>query len=301
MIQRHYQIDNRMGDVFGLYYMGELGAYYWNSLRGFVGGFLRHVFHLRPDGTCKEVRKSNYTVVPKSWLPHAYRIGGHRVRTDANNELGVTGFWSLTTSSRIWASSLRMSKGGFVVSTTPASERIVPAAGPVHLCLSKPRSPCLVVAEEYTSYRWRSVDLLYRAGEPILTGLDHAEQAIFFANDPGSPIGAFCRLWIYNRDGSLRHTVMFDTIQNHRQAHVTDFEFSPDNRRMAVAVQLVPLFDSSRLMIFDGDTFQLLNEYEIPCRYVSFAPDGLTLACFGRKDDSPFQQPDLLTILDMED
>lgn len=117
---------------------------------------------------------------------------------------------------------------------------------------------------------------------------------------------------------------------------VTDFEFSPDGRTLAIAcmherrlsakewfkhAQLIvtnswngeghapsnvsilsPCLYSTRLYLLDVATLMVRQEYEIPCRLLSFAPDGLTIACFGPKQDSPFETPDsTLTILDLEE
>lgn len=83
---------------------------------------------------------------------------------------------------------------------------------------------------------------------------------------------------------------------------VTDFEFSPDRRLLAVAsyeefgVQHLDLHD------FDGTKLTHKARYDFPARLVSFSPDGLTLAMFGHdQDDDGTEYPDTyLTLMDLE-
>lgn len=83
----------------------------------------------------------------------------------------------------------------------------------------------------------------------------------------------------------------------------TDFEFSADGRLLAIAAvdcRKPPDYPTS-LYLLDATTFAVLEQYEFPARYVSFSPDGLTLACLGPAETyGPDTTSNILTIIDLE-
>lgn len=96
---------------------------------------------------------------------------------------------------------------------------------------------------------------------------------------------------------------------------VTDFEFSPDGRRLvlATAVSGRPRPEHERTHLGANYLSRAVDLYDVnwpvvshvarmlfPARYVSFSPDGMTVAALGPSGNSPYSADDTLTVFDME-